>query len=110
MGSDTVRAARGSDSVFTGTIKNLAAGQYSTVTITAVDSSAAHNSKTASVRIKYDGDATGPVMTRVTPAKDSVTTNASSYTVTITCTDPSGVPRSTGPGRQSFTGVTRGRK
>jgi hypothetical protein len=108
VGSDTVRAVRGTGDVFTGTIKHLAAGQYSTVTITAMDSSAAHNQKAISVRIKYDGDVAGPVITRVTPATDSVTSGSANYTVTLQCTDASGVKSVNGAmDASNFTG-TRG--
>ena len=44
------------DSIFTGTVKGLAPGAYSTITITATDASTAHNTATAIVKIKYDND------------------------------------------------------
>ena len=106
IGTDTVRAVRvpGSDE-FTGTVLNLAAGKYSTVSITAVDSAAARNSKSISVRIKYDNDASGPTITRITPLTEYASTNAPSYTIKVSCTDSSGVASVRGTlGAKSFTG------
>jgi hypothetical protein len=106
VGSDTVHAVRGNSNVFTGMIKKLSAGQYTSVTIIAVDSSVAHNSKSVLVRIKYDNDTTSPIMTRVKPENDSVSTNATSYTIKVTCADPSGVSSVKGTfGSKSFIGT-----
>ena len=94
------------DSVWTGTVKGLPAGAYATIWLIAIDASTAKNKDSVSLRIKYDGDATGPVMTLVSPAKDSVSTNSSSYTVTLQCTDASGIRSVTGvKGSSTFTGV-----
>jgi predicted secreted protein len=94
------------DSIWTGTVKGLPSGAYATIKLVATDASTAKNKDSVSVRIKYDGDIAGPVMTRGTPAKDSVSTNATSYTITISCTDASGVVSVNGTlGSQSFTGA-----
>lgn len=77
--------------LWTGKIKGLTSGSYSTVKIVAEDSSAAKNKDSVSLRIKYDNDKTGPAIVLVTPNKDSVTTNTSSYTIIIKVTDASGV-------------------
>jgi formylglycine-generating enzyme required for sulfatase activity len=44
-----------------------------------------------SVNSKSDKDTTGPAITLTKPAKDSIPTNSSSYTVTLKCNDTSGV-------------------
>jgi hypothetical protein len=96
------------DSVWSGTVRGLPAGSYAKIKLVATDASTARNKDSVSVRIKHDGDATGPVITKVTPAGDSVATNASSYTVTLQCTDASGVKSVNGAmDASNFTG-TRG--
>jgi uncharacterized protein (TIGR02145 family)/uncharacterized repeat protein (TIGR02543 family) len=77
--------------LWTGMAKGISAGNYSTIKIVATDTSKAKNKDSASVRIKYDNDKSGPVIVLVNPAKDSVVTNTSSYTIIAKCTDPSGV-------------------
>jgi alpha-tubulin suppressor-like RCC1 family protein len=79
------------DSIFTGTVKGLAPGAYSTVTITATDASTKSNTATASVKIKYDNDRTKPTIALLDPAKDSLSFNAGSYTIKIVSKDSSGV-------------------
>jgi hypothetical protein len=79
------------DSIFTGTVKGLTPGAYSTVTITAADASSAHNVATATVKIKYDNEKTGPTIRRFDPAADSQSVSASSYAVKVVCKDTSGV-------------------
>ena len=67
------------------------------------------NRDTLKVHIKYvqsSIDSMGPALAIVTPAKDSVTTNSSSYTATLQCTDASGVLSVNGAlGTTAFTGV-----
>jgi uncharacterized repeat protein (TIGR02543 family) len=77
--------------LWTGMAKGILASRYSTVKIIATDSSHARNKDSLSVRIKYDNDKTGPSIVLVTPSKDSVTTNTSSYTIVVKVTDPSGL-------------------
>jgi hypothetical protein len=104
----TMKKSATVDSVWTGTVKGLPSGAYATIRLIATDSSTAGNRDTVSVRIKYDGDVSGPTITRVTPVNDSVATNSASYTVTLRCTDASGVRSVIGvKGTSNFTG-TRG--
>ena len=93
IGSQQFTATRStpSDSIFTGMVKGLAPGAYSTVTITATDASSAHNVATATVKIKYDNDKTGPIIKRFDPAADSQSISASSYAIKVVCKDTSGV-------------------
>jgi alpha-tubulin suppressor-like RCC1 family protein len=86
-----VTATRSSDSIFTATVKPLTAGQFSTITITAVDAATAANRDTAFIRIKYDNDRTPPHLVRLSPAKDSTSINSNSITVRMTATDASGI-------------------
>ena len=99
-------ARTGVDSIWSGTAKGIKAGQYSTIKLVATDSSTAKNKDSIMVRIKYDNDVTGPAIAIITPAKDSVSTNSSSYTATLQCTDASGVLSVNGVmGTTTFTGV-----
>jgi alpha-tubulin suppressor-like RCC1 family protein len=93
IGSQKFTATRSTpaDSIFTGTVKSLAPGAYSTITITATDASTAHNSATATVKIKYDNDQTKPIVSLFDPAKDSLSINANSYAVKVVSKDSSGV-------------------
>ena len=93
IGSQKFTATRSTptDSIFTGTVKGLAPGAYSTVTIIANDASTAHNAATATVKIKYDNDKTGPMIKRFDPAADSQSISASSYAIKVVCKDTSGV-------------------
>jgi alpha-tubulin suppressor-like RCC1 family protein len=93
LGSQTFTATKATptDSIFSATVKGLAAGIYSTITIKAVDASSAHNANTATLKIKYDSDRTKPVIALLDPAKDSMSFNASSYTVKMVCKDSSSV-------------------
>ncbi|HEX2956225.1 MAG TPA: InlB B-repeat-containing protein, partial [Chitinispirillaceae bacterium] len=92
--------------LWTGMAKGIAAGSYSAIKIIAVDSSATKNKDSATVRIKYDNDKSGPTITLVTPSKDSVTINSSSYTVVLKVTDPSGVNSVNGASEEIiYTGV-----
>src|SRR5512133_1568005 len=77
--------------LWTGMAKGVKASGHSTIKIIATDSSYAKNKDSLSVRIKYDNDKAGPSIVLVAPSKDSVTTNTSSYTITVKVTDPSGV-------------------
>ncbi|NLD93229.1 MAG: hypothetical protein GX639_11250 [Fibrobacter sp.] len=96
------------DNLWTGIAKGIIAGNYSTIKIVATDSSTAKNKDSVSVKIKYDGDTSSPVLTRLNPATESASTNSSSYTITITCNDSSGVLSvNAALGSKSFTG-TRG--
>ena len=93
IGTQKFTASRSAptDSIFTGTVKGLAPGTYSTITITATDASTAHNAATASVKIKYDNDRTKPVIVLFDPAKDSLSINANSYAVRVISKDSSEV-------------------
>jgi len=84
------------DSIYTATVKGLKAGQYSTVKFVATDASALANKDSLSISIKYDNDITKPSVSLVAPPKDTVSTNASSYTITLKCTDASGIASVTG--------------
>jgi hypothetical protein len=93
-------------SLWTGKIKGLTSGSNSTIKIVAEDSSSAKNKDSVSVKIKYDGDTIKPIITLVTPAADSVSTNSSVYTVTLQCTDASGILSVNGMmGTFAFNGV-----
>ncbi|HEX2957776.1 MAG TPA: InlB B-repeat-containing protein [Chitinispirillaceae bacterium] len=92
--------------LWTGIAKGLTQGSYSTIKIVATDSSAAKNSDSLAVRVKYDNDKTGPVITLITPLKDSVTTSNSSYTIVLKVTDLAGVLSVNGvAGATTYTGV-----
>ncbi len=94
------------DSIWTGVVKGLPSGSFATIKLIATDDATARNKDSVTVRIKYDGDATMPALTRVTPAGESASTNASSYTITVNCTDASGVVSVVGTmGTQTFTGI-----
>ena len=87
----TATRSTSADSIFTGTVKGLAPGAYSTITITATDASTAQNTAIATVKIKYDNDRTKPTVSLFDPAKDSLSINANSYAVKIVSKDSSGV-------------------
>jgi hypothetical protein len=92
--------------LWTGMVKELPSCSFATIKLIATDSATARNSDSVTVRIKYDGDTTKPTLTRVTPAGESASTNASSYTITVNCTDASGVSSVVGTmGTQTFTGI-----
>lgn len=92
--------------LWTGKVKGLSEGTYSTIKIIAQDSSAAKNKDSLIVRIKYDGDTIKPIITLVTPAKDSISTNSANFTVSLQCTDASGILSVNGiMGTASFKGV-----
>jgi uncharacterized repeat protein (TIGR02543 family) len=94
------------ENIWVGTAKGIIAGNYSTIKIVAVDSSAQKNKDSASVRIKYDNDKSGPMITLVNPAKDSLVISASSYIMVLKVTDPSGVVSVNGKsGPTVYTGV-----
>lgn len=86
-----IAATRPSDTIFAATVKGLAAGQYSTVTIIATDSAPGANCDSAIVRIKYDNDHTPPNLNLLTPSNDSTSTNSNSATVRVIATDASGI-------------------
>ncbi len=105
-GTFTLKKSASVKNLWTGMVKGLAAGSYSTIKIVAEDSSKAKNRDSALVRIKYDNDKSGPVITLINPAKDSVTTSSSSYMIVLKVTDPSGVLSINGAtGATTFTGV-----
>jgi alpha-tubulin suppressor-like RCC1 family protein len=79
------------DSIWSATITGLAPGQFSALTIVAVDSSLSANKDTLVLRIKYDNDTIAPTITRLDPAKDSMSVNSNSYYVKVVCKDPSSV-------------------
>ena len=93
IGSQKFTATRlaPTDSIFTGTVKSLAPGAYSTITITATDASTARNTAIATVKIKYDNDHTKPTVSLFDPTKDSLSINANSYAVKVISKDSSGV-------------------
>ncbi|HAJ79519.1 MAG TPA: hypothetical protein DCO75_07070 [Fibrobacteres bacterium] len=107
-GTDTFAVTK-TDSIYTATVTSLTQGTYSTIMFIATDASVNANKDTLKVHIKYTPlvtDSVGPVITLVTPAKDSASTNSSSYAVTLTCTDASGVLSVNGVlGTTAFTGV-----
>ncbi len=77
--------------LWTGMAKGIRASGYSTIKIIATDSSYAKNKDSLSVRVKCDNDKSGPSIVLISPSKDSVITNTSSYTIIVKVTDPSGV-------------------
>jgi alpha-tubulin suppressor-like RCC1 family protein len=92
LGTQTFTATKSpTTDLYIATVKGMAAGVYSTVTITATDVSTARNVATASVKIKYDNDRTPPAIARLDPARDSANINANSYAVKVVCKDASGV-------------------
>jgi hypothetical protein len=100
-----LKKAASATNLWTGKVKGLPAGSYSTIKIVAADSSAARNSDSLSIRIKYDADTTKPIITRVIPAGDSASTNSSSYTITLNSNDASGIASVKATlGSQSFNG------
>jgi uncharacterized protein (TIGR02145 family)/uncharacterized repeat protein (TIGR02543 family) len=102
----TLKRSTSVNNLWAGVVKGIAAGGYSTIKIVATDSSKAKNRDSATVRIKYDNDKSGPVITLVNPAKDSITINTSSYMVMVKVTDPSGVLSVNGAsGETAYTGV-----
>lgn len=100
-----LKTVASSANLWTGKIRGLPAGSYSTIKIVAADSSAAKNSDSLSIRIKYDADTTKPTISRVVPAGDSTSTNSSSYTITLNSNDASGIASVKATlGSKSFTG------
>jgi uncharacterized protein (TIGR02145 family)/uncharacterized repeat protein (TIGR02543 family) len=89
--SFTTTKSATADSIYTATVKGLKAGQYSTVKFIATDASSNANKDSLSISIKYDNDITKPSISLVTPPESTVSTNASSYTITLKCTDASGI-------------------
>jgi uncharacterized protein (TIGR02145 family)/uncharacterized repeat protein (TIGR02543 family) len=83
--------AKSTDSIYTATIKGLKAGRNNTVKFKATDASTNANSDSIMVNIKYDNDTTKPSISLVTPSKDTISTSSSSYTITILCSDASGI-------------------
>ena len=79
------------DSVYFATVKGLAGGTYSTVTITATDASPAKNVATATVKIKFDNDKTPPALKLLSPAKDSISLPGNATSIQVVCTDASGI-------------------
>jgi hypothetical protein len=102
----TLKKSTTADSLWTATVKGFTASRYSTITLIAADSSAAKNKDTAVIRIKYDNDTTKPSISLVVPGTDSASMNSSSYTITLKCTDASGIVSVTGVlGAGNFTGT-----
>jgi hypothetical protein len=96
------------DSIWSGEIKGLVSGTIAVVKLIVTDSSSLSNKDSVSVKIKYDGDTSRPVLARVNPAVENASTNSSSYSISLTCSDSSGVLSVDATlGSQSFTG-TRG--
>jgi alpha-tubulin suppressor-like RCC1 family protein len=94
------------DSVWTCAIKGFTPLQYARVTVIATDASPAKNRDSINLRIKYDNDTAKPVIALATPVKDSISTNASSFSIAVQCTDTSGVLSVNGRlGAKTFTGT-----
>jgi alpha-tubulin suppressor-like RCC1 family protein len=89
--SFTMNKSVSTENLWTGTVKGLSSGKYETIKLVVTDSSVSKNKDSVSVRIKYDGDTSKPVITLVSPAKDSVSINSPDYTVKLKCTDTSGI-------------------
>jgi uncharacterized repeat protein (TIGR02543 family) len=79
------------DSIYIATVKGLAGGSNSTITITVTDASPAHNAATATVGIKYDNDKTAPALRLLSPVKDSTSVSGNATTIQVVCTDVSGI-------------------
>ena len=108
MGTDTFSLSN-TDSIYSATVTGLKSTGMNEIFFIATDASVNANKDTLKVHIKYTPlvtDSVGPAITLVTPTKDSATTNSSSYSVTLTCTDASGVLSVNGVlGTTAFTGV-----
>ena len=108
MGTDTFSVSN-TDSIYSATVSGLKSTGMNEILFIAIDSSVTANRDTLKVHIKYTPlltDSVGPDITMVTPAKDSTSTNSSSYAVKLTCTDTSGVLSVNGVlGTTAFTGV-----
>jgi uncharacterized protein (TIGR02145 family)/uncharacterized repeat protein (TIGR02543 family) len=89
--SFTTAQSSTADSIYTATIKGLKAGQYNNIKFVATDASSKANKDSITINIKYDNDITKPSVSLVTPAKDTISTSSSSYTITIKCADASGI-------------------
>jgi hypothetical protein len=95
--------------LWSGMAKGIAAGSYSTIKIVATDSSFAKNKDSLTIKIKYDNDKSGPVVTFIKPAAKSTSTNSSTYSIEIKCTDASGVSSVKGiSGKNTVPGVRSG--
>jgi alpha-tubulin suppressor-like RCC1 family protein len=79
------------ENLWTGTVKGLSSGKYETIKLVVTDSSISKNKDSVSVRMKYDGDTVKPVITLISPAKDSISINSPDYTLKLKCTDTSGI-------------------
>jgi hypothetical protein len=108
MGTDTFAVSH-TDSTYTASVTGLKTTGVNEILFIATDASPNANKDTLKVHIRYTPpaiDSLGPVVTLVTPSKDSATTNSSNYTVTLNCTDVSGVLSVNGAmGSTAFTGV-----
>lgn len=101
-----VQATVEAGNIYTATVTGLTAGVTRRISIVATDAAPTPHTDSITVAVKYDNDATGPTIAPVTPARDSVSTNSSSYTVTLECTDSSGVASVNGmAGTASYIGV-----
>lgn len=104
VGSDTFEVRR-NDTLYTATVTGLQGGEYTTIMFTAADESDNHNTDTLLAHVKLDNDTDVPVVARVTPDNDSVSTNSSSYTITLACDDASDIDSVLGTmGEATFTG------
>jgi len=108
MGTQTYAVTRTADTLYSATVTGLATG-LNTIRFIAKDAAPTANTCTLYVSVKYTPPASDnlpPTITKVTPANDSVATNSANYTVTLSCTDPSGVKSVNGiAGTTVFTGV-----
>ncbi len=104
VGSDTFEV-NSDDTLYTATVTGLQGGEYTTIMFAAADASDNHNAAALLVYIKYDDDTDVPEIARVSPDKDSVSTNSSSYTITLACDDASGIESVVGTrGEATFSG------
>ncbi len=76
---------------YSATVPSLLPGKNTSVTVIATDAATTPHTDSLTVHIRYDNDATGPAIELVIPVSDSVTTSSTSYTITLHCTDESGV-------------------
>jgi hypothetical protein len=91
VGSELYSTTKVSDSIYAATIRLYESGRFSTLTVTAIDSSPAANSSSVFLRIKYDNDHTSPIIRRHTPANDSASINANAAMVRVIAIDTSGI-------------------
>jgi uncharacterized protein (TIGR02145 family) len=90
----TMTKSTTADSIWTGNITGLTAGQFTTLSLVATDASLSANKATLTLHIKYDpnmGDAQGPIITKVSGLATGARTAITNDTLVYTVTDASGV-------------------